>query len=66
MSLSDLYRAKGLTDAVINDLLVLNVKPDEWFGEHGYTDQHVAGTFSDETGMLRWFFDKRKGETNRS
>lgn len=60
--LTEMYREQGLTDAEISDLLVLNVKPDTWFTERGYADQHGAAVaFSDEPGLLDWIFNKNKG-----
>lgn len=61
--LAELYSRQGLTDAEIAGILVLNVKPDAWFDQRGYTDQHgAAAAFSYEPGMLDWFFGKSKGE----
>jgi len=61
--LHTLYEAKGLSDAEINDILVLNVKDADWFKERGISDQHGGGmAFPEESGLLEWFFSKtRKG-----
>ena len=56
-----LYEAKGLSDAEINDILVLNVKDADWFKERGISDQHGGGmAFPEEPGLLEWFFSKTK------
>jgi len=61
--LHTLYETKGLSDAEIDDILVLNVKDADWFKERGISDQHGGGmAFPEEPGMLKWFFSKtRKG-----
>ena len=57
------YEAKGLSDAEIDDILVLNVKDADWFKERGISDQHGGGmAFPEEPGLLTWVFSKtRKG-----
>jgi len=61
--LHTLYEAEGLSDAEINNILVLNVKDADWFKERGISDQHGGGmAFTEEPGLLEWFFSKtRKG-----
>ena len=59
--LHTLYEAKGLSDAEINDILVLNVKDADWFKERGISDQHGGGmAFPEESGLLECFFSKTK------
>ena len=59
--LHTLYEAKGLSDAEIDGILVLNVKDAEWFAQRGISDQHGGGmAFPEEPGLLEWFFSKTK------
>lgn len=58
-TLVELYRSQGLTEQEISELVVLNIKDAAWFSSRGYTDQHAGAIgFSDEPGMLAWFFGK--------
>ena len=41
--LCELYSAQGLSEDEIADLLVLDVKPDEYFEERGMSSQHGGG-----------------------
>ena len=62
-ALRDLYREQGLWEDEIDDLIVLDVKGQEWFTAYGYTDQHAgAVSLSYDERMLPWFFSKVKGE----
>lgn len=57
-----LYSEQGLSDEEINDILVLDVKPDEYFSERGYRDQHAGGNaFSADENVMGWLFGKVKG-----
>ena len=61
--LYDLYLEQGLFPETIDDLLVLDVKQQDWFVSYGYTDQHAGAVcLSYDEQMLTWFFSKRKGE----
>lgn len=61
-TLVELYRSKGLSEHEISELVVLNVKDAAWFASKGYTDQHAGAiAFSEEPGLLEWFFSKTKG-----
>lgn len=56
-----LYSEQGLSDEEINDILVLDVKPDEYFSERGYRDQHAGGNaFSADENVMGWLFGKVK------
>lgn len=59
--LYQLYKEQGLTENEINDILILDVKPDEYFTERGYRDQHAGGIafFADEE-VMGWLFGKVK------
>ena len=53
--LTDAYRAAGLTEDEINELIVLNVPDAAWFREKGVTNQHGGGSliFEDKS-VLAW------------
>lgn len=57
--LYELYTKHGLSDSEINDVLVLDVKPDEYFIERGYNDQHAGGNaFSADEEIMGWLFNR--------
>lgn len=59
--LYSIYYESGLSDSEINDILVLDVKPDEYFTERGYRDQHAGGNaFSADEEIMGWLFSKSK------
>ena len=59
--LREMYVHQGMTDAEIDDILVLNVKEADWFAQRGIADQHGGGmAFPEEPGLLEWFFSKTK------
>lgn len=59
--LYDLYKAQGMSDAEIDEILVLDVKPDAYFTERGYKDQHAGGNaFSEDAEVMGWLFGKVK------
>lgn len=53
-----LYVAQGLSQAEIDDLVVLDVKPQEYFSERGYSDQHAGGgaLFPHDDAIMGWLF----------
>lgn len=56
-ALHELYEKQGLAHQEIDDLLVLDVKPAEYFIERGYRDQHAGGqAFAHEEGIMGWLF----------
>ncbi|MCM1228160.1 MAG: prolyl oligopeptidase family serine peptidase [Clostridium sp.] len=56
-----LYKEQGLSESEINDILVLDVKPDEYFTERGYRDQHAGGNaFASDEEVMSWLFSKVK------
>lgn len=59
--LYNLYKEQGLDDSEINEILVLDVRPDEYFTERGYSDQHAGGNaFSADSEIMGWLFGKTK------
>lgn len=56
-TLHDLYAAQGLTEEEIDKLIVLDVKPAEFFTERGFRDQHAGGqAFAHEESIMGWLF----------
>ena len=54
-----IYIEQGLSDSEINEILVLDVKPDAYFTERGYRDQHAGGNaFSADEEIMGWLFGK--------
>lgn len=59
--LYELYKAQGMSDKEIDEILVLDVKEDEYFTERGYRDQHAGGNaFSADEEVMGWLFSKVK------
>ena len=59
--LHDLYLKQGLTESEIREILVLDVRPDSYFTEQGYRDQHSGGNaFSADESVMGWLFGKVK------
>lgn len=59
--LYELYKAQGMSDKEIDEILVLDVKEDEYFTERGYRDQHAGGNaFSADEEVMGWLFRKVK------
>ena len=55
------YKSKGLTEAEINNILVLDVKDHSYFTSRGYSDEHGSGmSFAYEENIMNWVFSKRK------
>ncbi len=52
-----IYEAQGLSDAEIDSLAVLDVRNQEFFDAHGFSDQHAGGqaVAHDET-VMGWLF----------
>lgn len=58
--LHDLYEQQGLTEAEIDQILVLDIKDDSYFEEGGVTNQHGGGgaLFPHDDEMMGWLFEK--------
>ncbi|MBQ6468322.1 MAG: prolyl oligopeptidase family serine peptidase [Clostridia bacterium] len=52
-----LYKQQGLNEKEINELLILDVKDQAYFTEHGMSNQHGGGNLAafDET-VMKWLF----------
>ncbi len=60
-TLHGLYEAQGLTEEQIGELLVLDVRPQSYFTERGFQDQHAGGqAFAHEKEVMGWLFSKTK------
>lgn len=61
--LHDLYAQRGLREEQIRELLVLDVRPQSFFSERGFQDQHAGGqAFAHEEDVMQWIFSKAKRE----
>lgn len=57
--LHDLYEQQGLTEAEIDQILVLDIKDDSYFEEGGVTNQHGGGgALFPHDEMMGWLFEK--------
>ena len=58
-TLHSLYAEQGLSEAEIDEILVLDVKEQHYFSERGYTDQHIGGqAFAHDETIMGWLFSK--------
>ncbi len=56
-----LYQKAGLSKEEINEILVLDVKPHEFFTSRGYSDEHAGcNLFAYEKDIMNWVFNKVK------
>ena len=45
----------------IDEILVLDVKDQEYFSSRGYSDQHAGGAaFAYDENVMGWLFDKQR------
>ena len=52
-----LYEAQGLSADEISELLVLDVKEQDYFSERGFRDQHGGGmAFAEDESIMGWLF----------
>ena len=63
--LCDIYKARGKTQEEIDRLVVLDVRGQPLFTEHGFTDQHAGGgAFAHDETTMGWLFGPHeKGTT---
>lgn len=60
--LRKLYQSQGLTEEEIDRILVLDVRPQRYFTERGFRDQHGGGqAFAHEETIMKWIFSKGGG-----
>lgn len=64
-TLCDIYKARGKTQEEIDRLVVLDVRSQQFFTEHGFTDQHAGGgPFANDETTMGWLFGlHEKGTT---
>lgn len=64
-ALRDLYRQAGLSDAEIDELLVLDVKDADYFTARGLTNQHGGGqAFAEDAAIMGWLFGRDPNAQN--
>lgn len=57
--LREMYQAQGLSDREINELVVMDLKPQSYFDERGVRDQHAGGgTFAHDEEIMGWLFGR--------
>lgn len=62
-TLHGLYEEQGLTEEEIDEILVLDVRDQRYFSEHGYSDQHAGGqAFAHDEPVMGWLFDQQRPE----
>lgn len=62
--LCELYREQGLGEEEIDRLVVLDVKPQEYFTKRGFRDQHAGGqAFAHDEQIMGWLFGQRPSRT---
>ena len=58
-TLYSLYEEQGLSPDEIDELVVLDVKGQDYFSQRGYFDQHAGGlAFAFDEEIVGWFFSK--------
>lgn len=57
-----LYQEEGLSDDEIDELLVLDIKDNNYFTSQGITNQHGGGAmlFAKDNYIMGWLFNKKK------
>ena len=57
----ELYKDSGLSEEEINKILVLDVKPHEYFTSKGYGDEHSGcNLFAYEEDIMNWVLKRVK------
>lgn len=56
-----IYTSQGLSDAEIDELLVLDVRGQGFFDSYGISDQHAGGqAFAHDSAVMGWLFSHTK------
>ncbi len=56
-----IYESLGLPDAEIDSLAVLDVREQEFFTSHGFSDQHAGGqAFAHDETVMGWLFSHER------
>ncbi len=57
--LQRLYEQQGLNADEIDNILVPDVKQQQYFSQYGYTDRHAGGNaFGCDSDIMGWLFGK--------
>lgn len=57
----DRYESQGLTEEEIRQLILLDVKEDEYFSSRGFSDQHAGGqAFARDETIMGWLFGEHR------
>lgn len=60
-TLHELYRRQGLTQEDIDEILVLDIREQEFFTSYGFRDQHGGGlAFAHEENVMGWLFGEHE------
>ena len=58
-----IYEREGLSDDGIHELVVLDIRPQSFFSEYGFTDQHAGGNaFAFDESVMGWLFSREMEE----
>ena len=58
--LCSLYAAQGMSQAEIDRLVVLDLREQDYFSSHGFSDQHAGGqAFAHDADVMSWLFSHR-------
>lgn len=56
--LKEIYLKQGLSEEEINEILILDIKDQDYFKQRGYSDQHMGGlVFAKDETIMTWLFD---------
>ena len=59
-----IYASQGLSDAEIDGLLVLDVRSQDFFDAHGFSNQHAGGqAFAHDGTVMGWLFSHTREES---
>lgn len=57
--LREMYQAQGLSDREMNELVVMDLKPQSYFDQRGVHDQHAGGgLFAHDEEIMGWLFGR--------
>lgn len=58
--LCSLYAAQGVSQAEIDQLVVLDLREQDYFSSYGFSDQHAGGqAFAHDADVMSWLFSHR-------
>lgn len=64
--LCEIYKSRGKTQEEIDRLAVLDVRGQQFFTEHGFTDQHAGGgAFAHDETTMGWLFGPHEKGTSQ-